>query len=215
MTLQLKFILVTELALALNFSGITVNGSDKEKEDGKGKNIKEAKDGKEKKGKKIIPIRNQQFKIRPVFNWDKEYEKTLLYIKDHEGFAKGKAYTCPGGHRTIGYGHIILKNEHFTEISKQQADSILRVDFNKALYALDANIKLKGSKRLAMAHFVFAKGIGSFNRSTLKKKILNNEPIDNEIKKWCYYTNSKGEKIKSQHAFNIRTWELNMYNFRG
>jgi len=207
MTLQLKFILVTELALALNFSGISVSGNDKEKDD---KKVKE-----EKKGKKLVPIRNQQFKIRPVFNWNKEYEKTLQYIKDHEGFANGKAYTCPGGHRTIGYGHIILENEHFTEITEQQADSILRVDFNKSLRALDANIKLDGSKRLAMAHFVFAKGIGSFNRSTLKKKILSNERIDNEIKKWCYYTNAKGEKVKSQHAYNIRSWELSMYNFRG
>jgi len=207
MTLQMKFILVTELALALNFSGITISEGEKEKND---KKVKE-----EKKGKKLSHIQNQNFTIRPVFDWDKQYEKALQYIKEHEGFANGKAYICPGGHKTVGYGHIILKNEDFTQITKTQADSILRVDFNKALRVLDANITLSGSKRLSMAHFVFTKGIGTFNKSTLKKKILKSEPIDNEITKWCYYTNAKGEKIKSQHALTIRNWELEMYNFRG
>ena len=201
MTLQLKFILVTELALVLNFSGIAVNEGDKEKND--------------KKAKKLSRLQNQDFTIRPIFNWNKQYEKTLQYIKKHEGFANGKTYICPGGHKTIGYGHIVLENENFSQITEQQADSVLRADFNKAIRVLDANVKLDGPKRLAMAHFVFTKGIGSFNRSTMKKKILKKEPIDDEITKWCYYTNPKGEKIKSQHALNIRNWELDMYNFRG
>ena len=204
MTLNLKFILITELALVLNFSDLGIKHE-----------IKFNSEKKENTGKKLTPVQNQEFYIRPVFDWHKQYEKTLEFIKDHEGFAGGNVYICPGGHKTIGYGHIILENEDFSQISKQQADSILRADFNKAIRVLDANIKLDGSKKLAMAHFVFAKGIGSFNRSTLKKKILRNKPIDNEITKWCYYTNSKGEKIKSQHALNIRKWELDLYNFRG
>ena len=204
MSLNLKFILITELALALNFSGLVVIND-----------VKVNDKKQEKKGKKLSPIQYREFSIRPVFDWHKQYEKTLEYIKDHEGFAGGTAYVCPGGHKTIGYGHILLENENLSQISKQQADSILRADFNKAIRVLDANIELDGPKRLAIAHFVFAKGIGSFNRSTLKKRILNNEPIDNEITKWCYYTNSKGEKVKSQHALNIRNWELELYNFRG
>ncbi|RLD61542.1 MAG: hypothetical protein DRI95_14120 [Bacteroidetes bacterium] len=204
MTLNLKFILITELALLLNFSGLVILDD-----------VKDNDKKKEKKGKKLTPIQNPEFSIRPVFDWHKQYEKTLEYIKDHEGFAGGNVYVCPGGHNTIGYGHIILENENFSQITKQQADSLLRADFNKAIRVLNANIELDGPKRLAMAHFVFAKGIGSFNRSTLKKKILNNEPIDAEITKWCYYTNSKGEKVKSKHALNIRKWELDLYNFRG
>ncbi|MEN8120433.1 MAG: lysozyme [Bacteroidota bacterium] len=204
MTLNLKFILITELALVLNFTGFVIK-----------KDVKVNDEKEEKKGKKLTPIQNKEFSIRPVFDWNKQYEKTLEYIKDHEGFADGTAYICPGGHKTIGYGHIILGNEDFSQITEQQADSILRADFNKAIRVLDANIKLDGSKKLAIAHFVYAKGIGSFNRSTLKKKILKNESIDTEITKWCYYTNSKGEKVKSQHALNIRKWELDLYNFKG
>jgi len=203
MTLNLKFILITELALLLNFSGLLTGDKDK------------TNDTDEKKAKKLTRIHKQEFSIRPVFNWNEQYERTLEYIKDHEGFAGGSAYICPGGYKTIGYGHIILKNENFTQINRQQADSILRADFNKAIRALDANILLDGPKRLAMAHFVFTKGIGSFVRSTLKKKISKNEPINEEITKWCYYTNSKGEKVKSQHALNMIKWELRMYNFKG
>ncbi len=204
MTLNLKLILVTELALALNFTGLAIKGGDKIKESEK----------KDKKAKKLSTPEIQKFTIRPVFDWDKQYERTLEFIKDHEGFAHGQAYMCPGGYKTIGYGHIILENEKLSQITEQQADSILRIDFNKAIHSLDTYIELSGSKRLAMAHFVFTKGIGSFNRSTLKKKILKKESINDELIKWCYYTNSKGEKVKSQHALNIRNWELDLYNFR-
>ncbi|OQY05608.1 MAG: hypothetical protein B6I20_00780 [Bacteroidetes bacterium 4572_117] len=204
MVLGLKFILLTKLTLAIGFSDLAIN------------NEHIINDGeKEKKGKKMTKIKNQEFAIRPVFDWDKQYEKALSFIKDHEGFARGKVYVCPGGHKTIGYGHVILKNETFSQITEQQADSLLRVDFNKAIKVLDANIALEGSKRLSMSHFVYAKGIGSFVRSNLRKKIIKNEPIDAEILKWCYYTNSKGEKVKSQYALNIRKWELNLYNFKG
>ena len=201
---SLHFILVTELVVFLNMSGINISAG----------NSDEKKDPDEKREKKLITVDHTRIKIRKVFNWDEEYEKTIEFIKKHEGFAGGKAYVCAGGYKTIGYGHKLLPGENFTQITEKQADSILRADFDKALHALDRNIKLEGAQRLAMAHFVFAKGIGSFNRSTLKKKILSNQPINDEILKWCYYTNSKGEKVKSDYLLRIRKWELEMYNFR-
>lgn len=204
MKLSLHLVLVTELVVMLHVAGIEIPNIKTEDE----------KDNEKKKEVKLIPLDHSRIKIRKVFNWDKEYERTIEEIKKHEGFAGGKLYVCAGGHPTIGYGHKLLPNEHYTEITKEQADSLLRKDFNKALYLLDKSIHLEGSKRLAMAHFVFAKGIGSFNRSTLKKKILNREAIDDEILRWCYYTNAKGEKIKSNYLLNIRKWELEMYNFR-
>lgn len=201
---SLHFILVTELVVLLNMSGITLPA----------RNNEDKKDPDEKKEKKLITVDHSRIKIRKVFNWDEEYEKTIEFIKKHEGFADGKVYVCAGGYRTIGYGHKLLPGENFTQITKEEADSLLRADFNKALRALDRNVKLEGAQRLAMAHFVFAKGIGSFNRSTLKKRILNNQPIDDEIVRWCYYTNAKGEKVKSDYLLKIRKWELEMYNFR-
>lgn len=98
------------------------------------------------------------------------------------------------------------------KITQAQADSILRVDFNKALRACDRVTSLRGTKRLAIAHFIFAKGIGSFNRSNVKQKILAGEDIEEEILEWCTYRGRDGKTYHSEYSKNIRKWELEMYN---
>jgi lysozyme len=168
--------------------------------------------GNELKGRKLRKLDYDEIFSNSLTEWNKNYEKTIKAIKKHEGFAGGKPYVCPGGYCTIGYGHVIRDGENFTELTEKQADSLLRVDFNKALRSVDLSVKLSGPKKLAIAHFVFAKGIGTFNRSELRNLILKGESIDKEIVKWCYYTNRNGELIRSQHALNIRKWELRMYN---
>jgi len=200
MSLNVKFVLYTNLILILNIHTILLNN----------KSFDEVED--EKKGKRIRKI-EREIRIRPLFDYKKEYEKTIEFIKKNEGYAGGKAYVCPGGHTTIGYGHIILKGENLANLTKNQADSLLRVDFNKAIKILenDKKVNLKGGKKLAIAHFIFTKGIGSYYKSTLRKNIINKQEIDNEILKWVYYTNNQGQKIKSSHALKIRKWELKMY----
>lgn len=148
-----------------------------------------------------------------VTNWDLYYEATIQYIKEHEGFNNGYAYHCAAGYKTIGYGHVIKEGEVFPDrITEEQADELLRKDFETALKLVEANTDLEGNQKLAIAHFIFAKGIGNFLRSTLKKCIDNGEPIDEEILKWCYYTKPDGTKVKSEYSYNIRLWELEMYN---
>jgi len=145
--------------------------------------------------------------------WNFYYEATIKYIKEHEGFNKGYSYYCPAGYNTIGYGHVIKANEYFPgRITESQADALVRKDFNAALSLLEQNSELTGTKKLAMAHFIFAKGIGSYLRSGLKECVDSNQPIEEEILKWCYYTKPDGTKIKSDYAYNIRKWELDLYN---
>ena len=145
--------------------------------------------------------------------WDMNYEMVIQYIKEHEGFNDGNKYSCPAGYQTIGYGHLIKKGEVFPyNITEQQADEILRRDFDKAIELCEIHTDLTGTKKLAIAHFIFAKGIGNFLRSTLKKCIDNNKPIDNEILKWCHYFKPDGTKIKSNYSYKIRQWELELYN---
>ena len=200
MSLNVKFVLYTNLILILNVNTIFLNNNSTKEEE------------KEKEGKRIQKT-NSNIRVRPIFDYQKEYERTIEFIKWHEGFANGKAYLCPGGYKTIGYGHVILKGETLSNLSKEQADSLLRVDFNKAIKSLksDKKVNLNGAKKLAIAHFIFAKGIGSYYKSTLRKKIISNHKIDDEILRWVYYTNSKGEKVKSSHLLKIRKWELKMY----
>lgn len=144
--------------------------------------------------------------------WNRYYNETIEYIKKHEGFNNGMQYICAAGQPTIGYGHVILEHETFNEpISKKTADSLLRVDFNKALKSVERNTNLTGLQKLAIAHFVFSVGTGNFYRSELKKRINNNEPIDNHLLEWAYYTRN-GKKFHSRHALKIRQWELKLYN---
>lgn len=158
-------------------------------------------------------IETESFKNQSSdFDWDYYYEKTIEYIKDHEGINNGKMYIDAAGNKTIGYGHVVKKGEYFEKtISEKDADRLLRADFRTALKAVERYCDLKDNKKLAMAHFIYAKGVGHFSRSSLLKLILAGKPIDDEIVKWCYYTR-KGRKIKSKYSLKIRLWELKMYN---
>ena len=135
------------------------------------------------------------------------YEKVINNLKKSEGL-RLKVYICPAGYKTIGYGHKLLKNEHFNIITKKKAEILLKKDFNKRLKLI--NIK-SYNKKLAITHFIFNVGIGHYIRSNLFKKIKSNQNIDKEIIKWCYYTKN-GVKIKSSNALKSRLFELKIYN---
>ena len=136
-------------------------------------------------GNPLLSEQSENLDIRPAssdtFNldlaleqsWRSNYEEVIDFIKQHEGFANGRPYRCSAGKLTIGYGHIIQKGEHFPhQISRETADSLLRRDFNRAIRTAEKFTNLKGSRKLAVAHFIFSKGCGAFNKSTLRKEIL-------------------------------------------
>jgi lysozyme len=148
------------------------------------------------------------------YQFQKGYEEAIEQIKIHEGFANGKAYECVAGYKTIGYGHVVLPSDtfHSGTISRETADKLLRKDFDKAVRAVERETNLYGYKKIAIAHFVFAKGIGNFINSKLKELIEEGKPIDDELKKWCYYRNTRGEMVRSEWSYQIRLWEIEMYN---
>ncbi|MCQ2974603.1 MAG: lysozyme [Bacteroidales bacterium] len=161
-------------------------------------------------------ILDEDFNISDALkqSWDENYEKVIEFIKQHEGFANGKPYRCISGQLTIGYGHVIREGEYFpSQISKETADSLLRQDFKRAIKTTERLTTLQGSRKLAIAHFIYSKGCGAFSRSTLLKEITLNGDIDKELMKWCYYTNPKTKtKHKSIVAENISKWECNMWH---
>ncbi len=148
------------------------------------------------------------------YQFEKGYEEAIEFIKEHEGFNNGYAYTDVAGIRTIGYGHVIMKNEKFPErISEKAAESLLRKDFDKAVRAAERETNLSGYQKITIAHFIFAKGIGNYLRSNLKKLVDEGKPVDEELKKWCYYRSSKtGKLVRSEWSYKIRLWEIAMYN---
>lgn len=171
---------------------------------------------------------------------DKKFKFIVEYIKSHEGF-RGKIYTCVGSNLkekkfyTVGYGHVIKPNKSNyeksllnREISKKEGLSILYSDFEEAynLVVKDKNIPtnlMKEEQKIALAHFVYALGIGTFRKSTLYKKIKLSSTVDDliSIPKSCFtaysyviYKDKKTGKRKKKFYKNLnkmRKYEYNLW----
>lgn len=158
-------------------------------------------------------VRHAEINYISKYQFEKGYEEAIEFIKNHEGFAKGKAYYDAAGVKTIGYGHRIKTGEVFPErITQKEAENLLRKDFDKAVWYAEKDTDVKGYKKIVVAHFIYAKGIGNFRKSNFKKKVLADESVDEELKKWCYYRSPSGGMVRSEYIYKIRLWEIEMYN---
>lgn len=114
-------------------------------------------------------------------------------IKKYEGL-RLKAYKCPAGVWTVGYGHTRGVTSS-TEISQSMADLFLLDDIRPLeRYINKLGINFRQGQFDALVSFMFNLGEGNFNKSTLKKKILaggNDDDIATEFKKW----NKAGGKV--------------------
>jgi len=147
-----------------------------------------------------------------ALRYDMIYESMIDTLMWHEGY-RAYPYRCLGNVKTVGYGHAIQKGESFTyPLTQDQAESLLRADFDKAVEATQKLTDLEGSQLLAIAHFVHALGSGNFSRSTLRKLIEQGKPIDREIVKWIHIRTKSGKVIRSNHLLRSRIMELNLYN---
>lgn len=112
--------------------------------------------------------------------------KGLQLIKDFEGLRLG-SYKCPAGVWTIGYGHTKGVKQGQV-IDQGKADDYLVEDIAPIERLLnDLRINFRQEQFDALVSWIFNLGIGNFNSSTLKKKIVTNasdEEITDEIVKW-------------------------------
>ncbi|MFC5353565.1 lysozyme [Azospirillum himalayense] len=102
-----------------------------------------------------------------------------------------KAYLCPAGVPTIGYGHT-AGVQMGQIITAAQADTFLRVDMAAAASQVDKLVKvpLTSNQRGALASFVFNLGAGSLQQSTLLK-LLNQRDYAgaaDQFPRWVYAT---------------------------
>ncbi len=109
-------------------------------------------------------------------------------IKQFEGL-RLKAYLCPAGIWTIGYGHTSGVSPN-SFITIQEADEYLHRDVATIEMQLNKlNLILRQCQWDAIVSFVFNVGIGNFKSSTLLAKIRTN-PDDNSIMdeflRWVY-----------------------------
>lgn len=144
--------------------------------------------------------------IKIVYTWD----SLLTRIKSREGLML-EPYQCAAGYMTIGYGHLITQRDSalLGGITEKQADSLLRKDLNYSKKWVKNNLKLKGTKLIAITNFCFAFGTSKLYRSTLYKKIQKNDKIDEEILRWVNINGSPNPTLQEEREFELWLYTLN------
>ncbi len=118
-------------------------------------------------------------------------EQGLSLVKEFEGLFL-KAYLCPAGIPTIGYGHTKNVSKYDVSagrtISKSRAEDLLRMDLANAEKAVEQLVKVQVTQNQfdALVSFVFNCGAGNFKKSTLLRKLNNGEysAVYGELQRW-------------------------------
>lgn len=135
-------------------------------------------------------------------------------VKRFEGL-RLKAYQCPAGIWTIGYGSTANVHEGDT-ISMVRAEALLVHDLAMAELIIDQNVryKLNPNQRAALTSFVFNVGRRNFIRSTMIKRLnaKNYDAAAGEFARWTYATNPKsGKKEKLAGLISRRAEEKHVF----
>ncbi len=114
-------------------------------------------------------------------------EQGLDLIRKHEGL-RLKAYICPGGKLTIGYGHTGSDVKAGMTIDNAQADALLLKDVERFEKSVNEMVDVEMTQGMfdALVCFAFNLGAGSLKSSTLLKKLnANDKPgAAEEFLKW-------------------------------
>jgi lysozyme len=114
--------------------------------------------------------------------------KGIQLIKHFEGFYP-KAYLCPAGVPTIGYGHtkgVTLG----MQIDETQAERFLKEDLKESEEAVNGYVQVSINQDQfdALSSWTFNLGCGSLKQSTMLKRIneRNFEEVPKEMKLWVH-----------------------------
>ena len=137
--------------------------------------------------------------------------KGIAFIKEFEGL-RLKAYQCPRGVWTIGYGHTAGVKPGMV-ITEAQAEEYLKADliaFERYLNGL--GLDLNQNQFDALVSFIYNVGTGNFFNSTLLRKVRAN-PLDNSIMdeflRWVY---SKGRVLPGLQRRRLAEMKLYFSN---
>lgn len=119
----------------------------------------------------------------------------IKLIKEFEGF-RAKAYRCPAGVWTVGYGTTkgVIRGR---EVSKAEAEKLLEQDILEERVPVirdKVDVPLTNNELCALISFVYNVGNGAFARSTLLRKLnggFTRAQVAEEFKKW----NKGGGKV--------------------
>lgn len=136
------------------------------------------------------------------------------FIANQEGF-RGKAYVCPAGKLTIGYGHVIgpTEKQRFAKgITKEEAEALLERDLEKYAAAVNkfVQVALSQGQFNSLVSFCFNVGITAFARSTLLRK-LNDGDYEGAAGEFQRWVNGGGRRL----AGLVKRRQLEALMFRG
>lgn len=132
-------------------------------------------------------------------------------ITEFEGFS-GKAYKCPAGVWTVGFGTTknVTKN---SELTLEQANKYLAEEIDVIIkQILEAvKVELSPNQLAALISFVYNLGITNFINSTLRRVILSDESTPEEIReqflRWVYAKGKKLAGLVSRRIAEADLWE--------
>lgn len=124
----------------------------------------------------------------------KTSENGYCLIKQSEGL-KTRAYRCPAGVLTIGYGHTRNVKED-DNCTPEQAEAWLQEDCLVAELTIGANVnaQLNQNQFDALVSFTFNLGSGNFVGSTLLKR-LNAGDYASAAEEFGKWVNAGGRKL--------------------
>lgn len=135
-----------------------------------------------------------------VMNFQKISDIGISKIQTREEL-RLKAYRCEAGRLTIGYGHTdgvkdgdVITEEQAIEFFKSDV-GVIENHLNRLRQS--AKIKFKQCEFDALVSLIFTIGLGSFQTSTLRKKLIARatpQECAAEFKKWIYVTKIKVEE---------------------
>ena len=122
----------------------------------------------------------------------------LDLVKSFEGL-KTRAYRCPAGVWTIGYGHTRGVRPGM-EVTEEEAEDLLRKDMAESAQYVEqiVTVPLNAHQFSALVSFVFNAGQGSLESSTLLRRLNAGEydAVPSELAKWVKATDpNTGQKV--------------------
>lgn len=151
-------------------------------------------------------------------------DEVLIKVAAFEGF-RSRAYRCPSGVLTIGYGHTdgVKPSDR---VSKEIAYELLCADFLRCrsllLKSFDIDKCMNSNQINALTDFVFNLGIGTFVRSSAAPYLLKYSSvcastrkqydvfITSVIRQYNKYRKD-GKLVVSDGLKARREWECNLY----
>jgi len=131
----------------------------------------------------------------PLTNTHSTSNKGVALIKSFEGF-RTNLYDDPAGHCTIGYGHLVHRNncngtesdEFQAGITETRATALLKSKLASFENTVNSKVTVTLNQQQFDALVSFANNVGSgaFSKSTLLKKLNNNDYVAvlSELNRW-------------------------------